>query len=407
MRQLVAAAPEHQRRMVAAPRQKRRRLLMDQVEVGFIGGGPVVEVASGPPPGTRRRWVCRLCAEEGCSSQAGGGLRELLPDHDPEPITQIVENLPLQQPAAPHAQEVHVRIPGQRQQSLVPLRHEPAIELIHGDPVPAPREDALPIHREGVRQPGDRPRAARPRLRCAGIRQQLHLPDAEGNDLLVEGLSFPRGERHPRLVERLVTHPVRPPEIRAAHGDRLDQRGVVSEEGDRVLGRANGQTETCDLGPHGHHPPGDRPRAARGPAPLLSEPPPRLAAEAEDQGEGGLLPVSGEMEVDGYGREPGSTGRVEGDGIPDPQRHQASTPVPTVGEARLPVTHAARPADLDPQRALPELRAPRPRRARGDRGRAPADPRRVHRAPAAEVARICALAPDLLQPRSQMVERGQ
>src|SRR6185503_18159325 len=63
-------------------------------------------------------------------------------------------------------------------------------------------------------------------------------------------------------------------------------------------------------------------------------------------GEGRFLQVGGEVRVDGDVRQARGAGGFEVHRVPDPERYEPGAPVPAIGEARLPVAHAAGPADL-------------------------------------------------------------
>jgi hypothetical protein len=123
--QLVAAAPNGQRRMVSlAPHDHGR----------FV-----------PQPGDEIR-VCRRLVVD-----AGAGLDKLLPDEDAQPVTGIVKAFFFDEAAAPYPQHVDVGPLGQGEQPLQFLRPFHPIEHIHRRPVPAVDIDLAAIDDECVR----------------------------------------------------------------------------------------------------------------------------------------------------------------------------------------------------------------------------------------------------------------
>ena len=145
----------------------------------------------------------------GAVVHAGGRLDELLPDQDAETVAQVVEDLFLQEAAAPDAQQVAVGIAGQTEPALVALRHLAPVELVDGRPVPSLEEDAAAIHLHHVGQGA---------LRGAVVRHLAHPPDAERDPPAVQALAVLGGEGDHRLVEGLFAVAVGPPEVGGGDG---------------------------------------------------------------------------------------------------------------------------------------------------------------------------------------------
>src|SRR3954447_4502821 len=127
-------------------------------------------------------------------------LAELLPDQQPEPVARRVEVWRLDQPAAPHAQQVDVRARGEAEKVRQLLRPRNAVQRVDRHPVPALDRHADAVDDERIVVQRDRPEA----------------------DLEIA-----------RPVEALLAHAVRPPELRVV--DAQDDLAADFDRADSIL----------------------------------------------------------------------------------------------------------------------------------------------------------------------------
>ena len=198
--QLIPARPDDKRRVVPAAGDHLLGLVLDVAEELGVVGGPVVD--------------------------AGGGLNELLPDHDTQPVAGVVEGRLLKQPSAPDAQQVRVRVGGHADPPIIlPLRRA-AVELLNRAPVPALDEYALAVDLEAV---GEGP------FGRVVVLDRSYAPDAEGDRALVDhGAGFVE-QGHLGLVEGLAAMAVRPPQLRAIDAEASGCPGALPGGEDRRL----------------------------------------------------------------------------------------------------------------------------------------------------------------------------
>jgi len=243
----------------------------------------------------------------------GAGLNELLPDQDAEPVAAVIKRFLLDQAAAPHAQDIDVRLPRQRQQMVELFRPLDAVHQVQRDPVPPLEVDFAPVDLGRVGAGGwvgrivgheFQPADAECHSLCIGLRARCRVDHA-----------------HARLVERLLAVPVRPP-----------QRGALEREARRPDFALEYHAAPVDHGAVTHHLDFGLGGGGR--------------VERHPHGDLGPLKVVSQYRAHPHIGDPLRPGDIELHAVPNASMHQARAEVPPVGHAALMRADQARPPDL-------------------------------------------------------------
>ena len=178
---LVVAVPEHERRVRAEP--------------GDVLAGLGLDLGAH-----------RLVLAVGRARE-----REVLPHEQAALVGEVVQVVGLVDAAAPHAQQVDVRLQRVVHPTGVPVAVDPGEEGVVGDPVGAAHEHGLAVDLEQERRPGL-------------VGRGVQLDGAEADPAAPLGRVGPARRGHLDVVQRLVAVPGRPPAPHVGH-EQLHRRG--------------------------------------------------------------------------------------------------------------------------------------------------------------------------------------
>jgi hypothetical protein len=194
------------------------------------------------------------------------GEHEVLPDHQPHLVAEVVEPVRLVPAPAPDADHVHVGVTGRLQEVAHALRRDPARKGVGRDPVGAPAEDVVAVDADAEGGPGG--------VRL-GHEADVAQADAAGLRMVPEGDG--------QVVERLLAEPCGPPETGGLDPEARGGPSVVvlCQDGDARKGNLHrlpcpplgGDADRDVDGPllvHLRHPPLRHPRRAGGIEPHLA-----------------------------------------------------------------------------------------------------------------------------------------
>ena len=163
------------------------------------------------------------------------GEHEVLPDHQPQLVADLVEPVRLVAPAAPDPDHVHVGIGGGLQQVAHGLPGDPAGQRVGGNPVGPLGEDVAVVDAE-----------AEAAARVVRLAHQFDAaqPDAPGLPHIAHG------DR--QVVEHLSALPRRPPELRVLDGEDRLHRGAGLQR-PALAGEADGDLPARTVRDGGRH----------------------------------------------------------------------------------------------------------------------------------------------------------
>ncbi len=275
---LVAAVPQHERRVVPEAHDVVARLGLD------LGA---------------QRLLLRV---------GRAGEEEVLPGEDAPLVAQVVEVVRLVDPAAPHAQEVQVRGDRLVDPCGVPLARDAVRERVVRDPV-------RPAHPDG--HPVDDEPEGRAVLVGLHLERRGAEADAAGGRVEVRALGQQLDDD---VVERLVTVRPRPPQVHLGHDDVDLHRVGVGRHLDPHPGdgRREGERRGTVTGP--------------GRAGALDL---RDHAHAPGRGRQGLARLAHDRRVDAHLGETRDRPGLEPHRAPDPGRRGVGAPVPAEAARHL------------------------------------------------------------------------